>query len=124
MDSNDVIKLIDFNVSKILCNGQERRSTFCGTPAYMAPEVILQANYDGKLVDIYSMGVCLFVMVSGKQPFDTIGETLAGNIQFPEYVSEECRNLIKSTMELNPTDRISISIIREHPWFRLGEEKQ
>lgn len=63
-----VVKICDFGVSKIVKNG-EKMSEQCGTPAYIAPEILLDKGYEGFAVDIWSAGVVLYAMLYGTVPF-------------------------------------------------------
>jgi serine/threonine protein kinase len=61
----------------------------------MAPEVVMQKTYDGKLIDIYSMGICLFVMLTGKYPFECIADALSGTIHMPNFISQGIFSIVK-----------------------------
>ncbi|OAE27430.1 hypothetical protein AXG93_3911s1120 [Marchantia polymorpha subsp. ruderalis] len=100
-----------------------------GTPAYIAPEVLSKKEYDGKIADVWSCGVTLYVMLVGAYPFEdpedprnfrkTIGRILSVQYTIPDYVhiSNECRQLLKQIFVANPAKRISISEIKNHEWF-------
>ncbi|KAM3311315.1 hypothetical protein ACQJBY_031783 [Aegilops geniculata] len=100
-----------------------------GTPAYIAPEVLLKKEYDGKIADVWSCGVTLYVMLVGAYPFEdpdepknfrkTIQRILSVQYSIPDYVhiSAECRDLIAKIFVGNPATRITIPEIRNHPWF-------
>ncbi|KAM3294014.1 hypothetical protein ACQJBY_037108 [Aegilops geniculata] len=100
-----------------------------GTPAYIAPEVLLKKEYDGKIADVWSCGVTLYVMLVGAYPFEdpdepknfrkTIQRILSVQYSIPDYVhiSAECRDLIAKIFVGNPASRITIPEIRNHPWF-------
>ncbi|KAH0977634.1 hypothetical protein GBA52_027353 [Prunus armeniaca] len=100
-----------------------------GTPAYIAPEVLLKKEYDGKIADVWSCGVTLYVMLVGAYPFEDPGEPKnfrktihrITNVQYsiPDYVhiSPECRHLISRIFVAEPEKRITIPEIRNHEWF-------
>uniref|UniRef100_A0A6N2L7J4 non-specific serine/threonine protein kinase n=1 Tax=Salix viminalis TaxID=40686 RepID=A0A6N2L7J4_SALVM len=100
-----------------------------GTPAYIAPEVLLKKEYDGKIADVWSCGVTLYVMLVGAYPFEdpdepknfrrTIHRILNVQYSIPDYVhiSSECQHLISRIFVADPAKRITIPEIRNHEWF-------
>ncbi|KAJ3674358.1 hypothetical protein LUZ60_004974 [Juncus effusus] len=122
------LKICDFGYSKSSVLHSQPKSTV-GTPAYIAPEVLLKKEYDGKIADVWSCGVTLYVMLVGAYPFEdpeepknfrkTIQRILGVQYSIPDYVhiSPECRNLISRIFVANPAERISIPEIRTHEWF-------
>ena len=68
-----MVKLIDFGFS-VLSAPNQRLKVFCGTPSYMAPEITRKSDYEGRPVDIWALGVLLFVMITGQFPFRGISE--------------------------------------------------
>ncbi|KAL3633373.1 CBL-interacting protein kinase 2 [Castilleja foliolosa] len=128
LDENGNLKISDFGLSAL---SESRRQdgllhTTCGTPAYVAPEVISRRGYDGAKADIWSCGVILFVLLSGDLPFQDsnlmemyrkIGK---GEFKFPEWVPSDARRLISKMLDPNPNTRISISKIMVSSWFRKG----
>ncbi|KAG8098297.1 hypothetical protein GUJ93_ZPchr0013g35136 [Zizania palustris] len=122
------LKICDFGYSKSSVLHSQPKSTV-GTPAYIAPEVLLKKEYDGKTADVWSCGVTLYVMVVGAYPFEdpeepknfrkTIQRILNVQYSIPENVdiSPECRHLISRIFVGDPTLRIAIPEIRNHGWF-------
>ncbi|XP_034690319.1 serine/threonine-protein kinase SAPK2-like isoform X1 [Vitis riparia] len=100
-----------------------------GTPAYIAPEVLSRKEYDGKIADVWSCGVTLYVMLVGAYPFEdpddprnfrkTIARILSVHYSIPDYVrvSMECKHLLSRIFVANPEKRITIPEIQNHPWF-------
>ncbi|KYQ89395.1 putative protein serine/threonine kinase [Tieghemostelium lacteum] len=127
--AKDSIKLSDFGLSRTVNSGS-LMTTMCGTPQYLAPEIIMgtgaQGGY-GKEVDCWSMGAILYIMLCGYPPFDeskdiSIFEQIRKAIfDFPsedwDVVSNEAKDLIKRLLNVNPAKRYSCSQILEHPWF-------
>jgi len=103
---NGTVKLIDFDASK---SETTERTTFCGTIAYMSPEIILQRSYSGETSDLWSLGVCLFVMLSASFPFNSLAETIDGLFAIPKNLSEDCVNLIRSILQVEPDKRPSFA---------------
>ena len=66
LNEENEIKLIDFGFA---CDGFSKKSLFCGTPSYMAPEILTKEKYNGRLVDIWALGVVLYKMLTGNYPF-------------------------------------------------------
>ncbi|KAJ6405142.1 hypothetical protein OIU84_013171 [Salix udensis] len=124
------VKICDFGYSKSAVLDSQPKSTV-GTPAYIAPEVLLKKEYDGKLriADVWSCGVTLYVMLVGAYPFEdpddpknfrkTIGRILSVHHSIPDYirVSVECKHLLSRIFVANPEKRITIPEIKNHPWF-------
>jgi serine/threonine protein kinase len=100
--------------------------TSCGTPAYVAPEVINRKGYDGAKADIWSCGVILFVLLAGYLPFHDKNlmnmYKKIGKAEFkcPSWFSSDIRRLLLRILDPNPSTRISIERIMENPWFRKG----
>ncbi|XP_062215194.1 serine/threonine-protein kinase SAPK10-like [Phragmites australis] len=122
------LKICDFGYSKSSVLHSQPKSTV-GTPAYIAPEVLLKKEYDGKVADVWSCGVTLYVMLVGAYPFEdpdepknfrkTIQRILGVQYSIPDYVhiSPECRDLISRIFVADPATRITIPEITNHPWF-------
>lgn len=100
----------------------------CGTPAYIAPEIIGDQGYNCFYADLWSMGVLLYAMLCGTVPFkaqnmqDLHKIINSGTFDFPRQVenilSEESKDLIKRLLRVEPTERISIPEILSHPWIK------
>ncbi|GFQ04732.1 serine/threonine-protein kinase srk2e [Phtheirospermum japonicum] len=122
------LKICDFGYSKSSVLHSQPKSTV-GTPAYIAPEVLLKKEYDGKIADVWSCGVTLYVMLVGAYPFEdpeepknfrkTIQRILNVQYSIPDYVhiSPECRHLISRIFVADPAKRITIPEIKNHEWF-------
>ncbi|KAL3844810.1 hypothetical protein ACJIZ3_002213 [Penstemon smallii] len=122
------LKICDFGYSKSSVLHSIPKSTV-GTPAYIAPEVLSRKEYDGKLADVWSCGVTLYVMLVGAYPFEdpndpknfrkTISRIMATQYKIPDYVhiSQDCKNLLSRIFVANPSRRFSLEEIKSHPWF-------
>ncbi|KAK7826424.1 serine/threonine-protein kinase srk2b [Quercus suber] len=122
------LKICDFGYSKSSLLHSRPKSTV-GTPAYIAPEVLSRREYDGKLADVWSCGVTLYVMLVGAYPFEdpqdpknfrkTINRIMAVQYKIPDYVhiSQECKHLLSRIFVASPSRRITIKDIKSHPWF-------
>ena len=101
----------------------------CGTLAYVAPEVLIGKGYDQE-ADVWSVGVILYLLISGKLPFDSpekraiIDKTLHCQLPLKEdvwvHASSSCRDLIKGLMDKDPKTRLTAQQAREHVWFKKG----
>ncbi|KAM5575606.1 serine/threonine-protein kinase SAPK2 [Rosa sericea] len=108
---------------------QSQPKSTVGTPAYIAPEVLSKKQYDGKIADVWSCGVALYVMLVGAYPFEdpddpnnfrkTINRIIGVQYSVPDHVqvSIECRHLLSQIFVENPEKRITIAGIKNHPWF-------
>ncbi|KAI3952400.1 hypothetical protein MKX01_005267 [Papaver californicum] len=122
------LKICDFGYSKSSVLHSQPKSTV-GTPAYIAPEVLSRKEYDGKIADVWSCGVTLYVMLVGAYPFEdpddprnfrkTIGRILSVHYSIPDYVrvSMDCKHLLSRIFVANPEKRITMSEMKNHPWF-------
>jgi serine/threonine-protein kinase SIK3 len=113
LDSNWQIKLADFGFSSFFKDG-ELLDVFCGSPPYCAPELYLAKLYDGPKVDIWSLGVVLYVLVCGYLPFEAHvfnqlrHQVIAGSYKIPFFLTEDCTNLIKGMLTVDPVARFSM----------------
>ncbi|XP_005112692.1 serine/threonine-protein kinase Chk2 [Aplysia californica] len=128
-----LIKVTDFGLSKFIDAGSIMK-TFCGTPTYLAPEILLTAGSGAytKAIDCWSLGVILFIMLSGYPPFsderkdmDLPKQILGGHYSFPKQywkdVSETAIDLIKKMMVVDPKKRIDFADVLNHPWLQDEE---
>ena len=96
----------------------------CGTPAYIAPEILREIPYEGPLVDVWSAGVVLYTMLYGNFPFnansveDLERLILLSKYELPKDISEDARNLLSRILNPNPLLRITIPEIIHHPWMK------
>ncbi|KAF2898176.1 hypothetical protein ILUMI_07996 [Ignelater luminosus] len=127
LDSEMNIKIADFGFSNEFTPGN-KLDTFCGSPPYAAPELFQGKKYDGPEVDVWSLGVILYTLVSGSLPFDgsTLRElrerVLRGKYRIPFYMSTDCENLLKKFLVLNPAKRASLETIMKDKWMNMGYE--
>ncbi|KAJ3695741.1 hypothetical protein LUZ60_001118 [Juncus effusus] len=128
LDDNGDLKVSDFGLSAV--SEQFRQDgllhTFCGTPAYVAPEVLARKGYDGAKVDIWSCGVILFVLMAGYLPFHDQNvmamyrKIYKGDFRCPRWFSPELSRLLCRLLDTNPETRITIPEIMENRWFKKG----
>lgn len=132
LDENGNLKVSDFGLSAL---AESRRQdgllhTTCGTPAYVAPEVISRKGYDGAKADIWSCGVILFVLLAGYLPFhgsnlmDMYRKISKAEYKCPNWFPPEVCRLLSRILDPNPYTRISIAKIMENPWFRKGLDRR
>lgn len=117
-------KFIDFGFS-VKGNGS-LLNTYCGTPCYMSPEILMKKPYNAVCADMWAMGVLLYRMVTGEQPFKGKGSELRNqilmiNYEIPSYVSANLRNIIDNIFKQNATDRPSCDELLTSPWFAILE---
>ncbi|KAG6663738.1 hypothetical protein CIPAW_02G044300 [Carya illinoinensis] len=128
LDSYGVLKVSDFGLSAISQHVREDGllHTTCGTPNYVAPEVLNDKGYDGTAFDIWSCGVILFVLMAGYLPFDEPNlavlykKICKADFTCPSYFSIGAKKLIKRILDPNPLTRITIPEILEDEWFKKG----
>jgi tRNA A-37 threonylcarbamoyl transferase component Bud32 len=129
LDNEKGIKLCDFGVSKIIKKHQFIREQ-CGTPAYIAPEIIADEGYEGFHADLWSLGVVLYAMLCGTVPFKAPNMKelhvliKKGDYKFPVEISEESKDLIRKLLVLNPPDRLSIPEVLAHPWVKEEDDEE
>ena len=144
IDLNNNIKICDFGIGRILSSKKQMLYDKCGTPMYMAPEILLSSKnkgYEGFPVDIWSAGISLYIMLSGTLPFNlknnndcsSIDEENNNNIELQysiikkdpkkiEKISDEARDLLKGLLNKNPNKRLTIEQILNHPWLKSDEK--
>ncbi|KAF2155002.1 Pkinase-domain-containing protein [Myriangium duriaei CBS 260.36] len=122
LDDSFNVKIADFGLSNIMTDGNFLK-TSCGSPNYAAPEVISGKLYAGPEVDVWSCGVILYVLLTGRLPFDDeyipslFKKIQQGTYTVPAYLPKDAARLIKRMLQVNPVARISIQEIRQDPWF-------
>lgn len=115
--------MIDFGLSKELVSAGDRTNTFCGTPEYLAPEVLDGKHYT-KSVDWWSMGTLIFEMLTGLPPFydedvqKMYAKKMTAELNVPDYVDSLAADLIRKLLDRNPATRLQdVATIKKHPWF-------
>ncbi|XP_008300639.1 serine/threonine-protein kinase SRK2H-like [Stegastes partitus] len=117
------VKLTDFGFSNLFQPGT-MLATSCGSLAYSAPEILLGEEYDAPAVDIWSLGVILYMLVCGVPPFqetndsETLVMILDCRYSVPEHVSHDCRDLISRMLQKDPSRRASLDEIEAHLWLQ------
>ncbi|KAL9325730.1 hypothetical protein ACSQ67_006375 [Phaseolus vulgaris] len=128
VDNRGNLKITDFGLSALPQHLREDGllHTTCGSPNYVAPEVLANKGYDGATSDAWSCGVLLYVILTGCLPFDDRNmvvlyqKIFKGDVQIPKWLSPGAQNLIKRILDPNPEKRITIAGIKEDPWFKKG----
>lgn len=114
LDAQRNIKIIDYGFSICVDPGQ-RLKIFCGTPSYMAPEIVQKHEYSGAKADVWALGVLLFVLLAGKYPFKGINDIdlyqkiKKCRLELPHNLSEQSKNLISKILRYSPSERPAAS---------------
>lgn len=128
LDEHGNLKISDFGLSA-LCESRRNDGllhTMCGTPAYVAPEVINKKGYDGSKADIWSCGVILFVLLAGFLPFhdsnlmEMYKKIIKSEFKCPQWFSTDVRRLLSRLLDPNPSTRITMAKLMENSWFKKG----
>ncbi|KAL1165808.1 hypothetical protein E1A91_A06G143200v1 [Gossypium mustelinum] len=128
LDENGNLKVSDFGLSAFIESSRQDGllHTTCGTPAYVAPEVIHHKGYDGAKADIWSCGVILYALLAGFLPFqhsnlmELYRKISRGEFKCPQWFSPQVRKLLSRILEPNPIQRITVAKLMENCWFRKG----
>ncbi|XP_009318522.1 PREDICTED: cGMP-dependent protein kinase 2 isoform X2 [Pygoscelis adeliae] len=128
LDAEGYIKLVDFGFAKKIGSGQ-KTWTFCGTPEYVAPEVILSKGHDCS-VDFWSLGILVYELLTGSPPFSGADQMMTYNLilkgieklDFPKIITRRPEDLIRRLCRQNPTERLGnlrngINDIKKHRWL-------
>ncbi|KAJ4957367.1 hypothetical protein NE237_024478 [Protea cynaroides] len=124
LDSQGNLKISDFGLSALPQQGVGLLHTTCGTPNYLAPEVLSHQGYDGSAADVWSCGVILYVLIAGYLPFDEANlpnlykKINAAEFTCPPWFSPGVKSLIHRILDPNPKTRIQIKGIKTDPWFK------
>ncbi|XP_038979728.1 CBL-interacting protein kinase 1-like isoform X2 [Phoenix dactylifera] len=126
LDAEGNIKISDFGLSALpqQFGNDGLLHTTCGSPNYVAPEVLANRGYDGAKSDIWSCGVILYVILTGYLPFDDRNlavlyqKIFKGEFQIPKWLSPGARNMIRRILDPNPHTRINVAQIKEDGWFK------
>ncbi|KAI8372076.1 kinase-like domain-containing protein [Choanephora cucurbitarum] len=128
LDGEGHVRLTDFGLSKVSIEGS-RTNTVCGTAEYMAPEILLELNYD-KSVDFWTFGILMHEMLTGYTPFrsgnkkKTLDAILKKKLQIPYYISADAKDLMIRLLRKNPNVRIGLDKIKTHRFFRKIDWKE
>jgi len=132
LDENGNLKISDFGLSSLYVGDAEGDGTSrtqilhttCGTPNYVAPEVLADKGYDGKKADVWSIGVILYVLLAGFLPFDEstivnlFGKIQAADFTYPKWFSMEARAVIDTMLVADPSKRVTLAELRQVPWLQ------
>ncbi|KAL0891335.1 hypothetical protein Bca101_015318 [Brassica carinata] len=132
LDEQGNLKITDFGLSAFAehLRGDGLLHTTCGTPAYVAPEVISKKGYDGAKADLWSCGVILFVLLAGYLPFrddnlvNMYRKIHRGDFKCPGWLSSDARRLVTKLLDPNPNTRITIDKVMDSPWFKKRSKNE
>lgn len=129
------LKIADFGLATKLDYYSERKMTFCGTPNYIAPEMLINHDKNGHSfeVDIWAIGVIMFTLLFGAPPFQAPNNDIKGTykrikkceFEFPKSevpISNLAKDLIQRILVVNPDERLTLSMILKHPWLSGGQD--
>ncbi|MED6121148.1 CBL-interacting serine/threonine-protein kinase 11 [Stylosanthes scabra] len=128
LDEHGNLKVSDFGLSALRdqIHPDGLLHTLCGTPAYVAPEILSKRGYDGAKVDVWSCGVVLFVLTAGYLPFNDPNlmvmykKIYRGEFRCPRWMSPDLKRFLRKLLDVNPNTRITVDEMKEDPWFRKG----
>ena len=129
LTNEHLLKIIDFGLSNYFHEGQKNLlSTPCGSPCYASPEMVAGKKYNGFKIDIWSSGIILYAMLCGYLPFEDkdndllFEKILECKLVFPKYISKKAKDLMQKILVTDPDKRITISEIKQHPFYLAGKE--
>uniref|UniRef100_A0A0A9XPB5 Serine/threonine-protein kinase PLK4 n=1 Tax=Lygus hesperus TaxID=30085 RepID=A0A0A9XPB5_LYGHE len=128
LTKNMKVKIADFGLATQLSRPDEKHMTMCGTPNYISPEVATRSSH-GLEADVWSLGCMLYSLLAGRPPFDTdavkstLTKVVMADYQMPPGISSEAKDLIDSLLKKNPTHRIHLRDILDHPFMTKGISK-
>ncbi|XP_037867078.1 PAS domain-containing serine/threonine-protein kinase [Bombyx mori] len=117
IDNKFHVKLIDFG-SATFMSKDSLFSTFYGTTEYCSPEVLAGNKYAGPELEMWSMGITLYVLTFFVDPFSDIEDTIQGPLTFPHLVSEDLEQLLRWMLCKDPANRCTITQLMSHPWIK------
>jgi len=126
LDAKERAKLCDFGWSNFF-NPNTKRMTYCGTPDYLAPEMIKKEGHD-QSIDIWNLGVLLFELLAGNAPFggsnqrELFSNILKLRINFPKNFPKLAKDLVLKLLKVDPKERLSLDAVISHPWFKNNLE--
>ncbi|KAK9290307.1 hypothetical protein L1049_008474 [Liquidambar formosana] len=128
LDENWDLKVSDFGLSAVTeqIRPDGLLHTLCGTPAYVAPEILAKKGYDGAKIDIWSCGIILYVLNAGYLPFNDPNlmvmyrKIYKGEFRCPKWTSPDLRRFLSRLLDTNPETRITVDEIIHDPWFSKG----
>ncbi|XP_072530561.1 testis-specific serine/threonine-protein kinase 6-like [Salminus brasiliensis] len=132
LTSDNQVKLTDFGFGCFSRGFPHLCWTYCCTPTFAAPEVLLDLPYDPKKSDVWSLGVILYAMITGCLPFrdptnnwSNLPRLQCKPVGYPSWVSveEPCRDLISHILRFNPLARPSVTKVAQHPWLQTNQEQ-
>ena len=118
------IKIVDFGLSNTYKKQTDLLKTACGSPCYASPEMIAGKKYTGLDTDLWSLGVITYAMTVGYLPFEDpdtnklYKKILHLDYIIPGYVDKTCKDMIKSLLVIDPSNRFKIEDIKRHAWFK------
>jgi len=131
-DNTNCIMVTDFGLAKLI-DDEAALKTACGTPNYVAPEILMQRGY-GKQVDLWSIGVILYILLCGYPPFYDESDAvlfemiMKGKFDFDERywseVSKDAKHLISHMLQVDPIKRFDTHQVLAHPWISGEEVKE
>ncbi|KAF5205632.1 CBL-interacting serine/threonine-protein kinase [Thalictrum thalictroides] len=132
LDEIGDLKVSDFGLSAVTeqIRNDGLLHTLCGTPAYVAPEILAKKGYDGAKVDIWSCGIILFVLTAGYLPFNNVNlmvmyrKIYKGEFRCPRWISTDLKRFLYRLLDPNSETRITIDGILHDPWFVKGYNKE
>jgi serum/glucocorticoid-regulated kinase 2 len=126
LDKDGHLKLTDFGLSKLLVTDADQTHTFCGSPEYLAPEVLIGQGH-GQSVDFWCLGILLFEMMTGMPPFYSENQSIMyqnimkGKLHCPSYFSPRLVSLLNALLERDVTKRLGAKggakEVMQHSWF-------
>ena len=126
LSKDDILKIIDFGLSNY-SSYNFLLGTPCGSPCYASPEMVCGKKYNGFLIDIWSTGIILFAMICGYLPFEDndnevlFGKILKCKIHYPKHIGEIPLDLMTKIIVPEPSKRITLNQIKEHPFYLRGK---